>query len=200
MNKKFRYLALSAMLCSALTFAGCKEKTEEPTDQASKAPPAEATEAPASEAPPVSQKGSVSANGFSIVPPAGWTKGEPNKQAFMIYLDKAKNNFRANFNVNSSPDDGTPVNKIGPLIKPMFAKQFDKWKFMGEGEEKVAGEDSYWISSRFTMQGYDIQNLQYYIRGKNKRFYVLTFTALANSYKDYEPTFKQAVETVQTLE
>lgn len=140
----------------------------------------------------------VSSNGFSIVPPAGWSKGTPSNQAFMIYLDSVKNNFRANFNVNSSDDDGTPVAKIGPIIKEAFAKQFDKWKLMGDGVTKVGGQEAYWISSSFSMQGYNIQNLQYYIRGKNKKFYVLTFTALANNYKSYEMMFRQTAMTAQT--
>lgn len=139
------------------------------------------------------------ANGFSIVPPNGWTKGSNQGKTFMLYLDAPKNNFRANLNVNVSPDDGTPVSRLAGIIKPAFAKQFDKWKAMGEGTTTIAGQPSYFLSSRFSMQGYDIQNLQYYIRGKKNRFYVLTFTALASNYKSYEATFKQTAASVQTM-
>lgn len=139
------------------------------------------------------------ANGFSIVPPAGWEAGEPNEQTFLIYLDAPKDNFRANFNVNVSEDDSTPIKEIGKYIKPEFAKQFDKWKLVSEGTVTLGGQPAYFISSRFSMQGYDIQNLQYYIRGKKKRFYVLTFTALASSYKSYESAFKQTAASVQAM-
>ena len=141
----------------------------------------------------------VSDKGFSIVAPAGWEKGSPGQSAFMIYLDQAKDKFRANFNVNVSDDDGTPINKIGALVKPMFAKQFQNWQAMGEGSTSLGGQQAYWLSSRFSMQGYDIQNLQYYIRGKNKKFYVLTFTALVSNYKSYEMMFRQTAMTVQTM-
>lgn len=141
----------------------------------------------------------VSDKGFSIAPPAGWEKGNSGQSAFMIYLDQPKNNFRANFNVNVSDDDGTPVSKIGSLVKPMFAKQFQKWQLMGEGATSLSGHEAYWISSRFSMQGYDIQNLQYYIRGNNKKFYVLTFTSLFSNYKSYEMMFRQTAMTVQTM-
>lgn len=138
------------------------------------------------------------ADGFSIVPPTGWTKGEAKDKTIMVYLAPPEDDFKPNFNVNSSPDDGTPVDKIGELIKPMFAKQFQKWKSMGEGTVDIDGEKSYYISSNFSMNGKDIQNLQYYIRGKSKKFYVLTFTALSKNYASLENTFKATAATVKT--
>lgn len=154
--------------------------------------------APASQLPYQIAAARVTASGFSIVPPDGWSKGDANKSYFMIYLDAPKDNFRANFNANAVADDGATMTQISQAVKQMFPKQFDKWKLMGDGKTTVGGQEAYWISSGFSMSGYKIQNLQYYIRGKNKKFYILTFTALASNYKAYEMMFRQAAQTVQT--
>ena len=142
----------------------------------------------------------VSAEGFSIVPPEGWEEGNPSDKMFMVYLEPGDQKFHTNFNVNISDDDGVDVHQLGAMLKPEYAKQFQKWKAMYDGVTTIGGEDAYYLSSAFTMSGLNIQNLQYFIRGKNKRFYVLTFTALANQYKDYEAAFKAAAESVETTE
>ncbi|HEY9843232.1 MAG: hypothetical protein ACAI44_26810 [Candidatus Sericytochromatia bacterium] len=142
----------------------------------------------------------VSAEGFSIVPPKGWTVSEAGEGTLMIWLDEVKDDFRANFNVNVTEGDSTTVEQLGPVVKEMFAKQFDKWQAMDEGFTEFAGEKGYFLSSRFSMQGYDIRNLQYYIYGKHNRFYVLTFTALNSNYGSYQESFKRAAASVKLLD
>lgn len=143
----------------------------------------------------------VSAEGFSIVPPEGWEEGEGSSdKTIMVYLGPVEGQFRPNFNVNVSADDGTSVDELADIIKPEYAKAFQKWKMMYDGTTTIGDEDAYYISSSFTMNGKNIQNLQYFIHGKNKRFYVLTFTSVADKFKKYEPIFKAAAESVETTD
>lgn len=194
-----KHLQQMTIIGCLLLAGGCDQSDEKPR-QNGQNQQAQGQPAPARPVPDAAAKGAMVAEGFSIVPPAGWEPGEARDKTFMVYLDKPKDKFRANFNVNVNPDDGTPMEKIGSLVKPMFAKQFQKWQPLEEGKITISGESCYYLSSRFNMQGNDIQNLQYYIRGKNKRMYVLTFTAKASNYKSYEPIFKQAAATIQTRE
>lgn len=138
-----------------------------------------------------SQAGAVQAEGLSLVPPAGWTAQKASGKNIMSYLAPVENNFRANFNVTLTDDDGTTAQELSDMLHPVYAKQFQKWKAMSEGVIKLAGVDAYFISSSFTMQGLNIQNLQYFFPGKNKRYYILTFTSLASFYPKYEKVFKQ---------
>lgn len=138
-------------------------------------------------------------NGFSIVPPASWTRSGPTSQAFMVFLDQLRNNFRANFIVNLSPDDGVAFDNMKEQLKQMQAREYPKWQLQGEGMTTVGGQQAYWLSCRFSLQGYDIQNLQYYIRGRNRKFYVLIFTVPVAGFQAYEPMFRQIAASVQFL-
>lgn len=196
--KTATYALLTALM---LTVSACDHKDEQadttPSATAASNQPASTASADTKAVAPA-QGTPAEADGFSIVPPTGWTKGEAKDKTIMVYLAPAENNFRPNFNVNTSPDDGTPIDKVGTLIKPVFAKQFEKWKAMDEGTLDINGENAYYISSRFSMQGKEIRNLQYYIRGKSKKFYVLTFTALEAGYPALESTFKATAASVTT--
>lgn len=137
-------------------------------------------------------------HGFSIIPPAGWQAKAPEEDTFLIYIDPKATDFATNLNVNVNADEPFEIEELPPAIKQMFAEQFEQWESAYDGFATVAGQKSYYISSRFSMEGLEIQNLQYYIRGQNKRFYVLTFTALQSEFARYEPLFKAAVATIQT--
>ncbi|MGV3522850.1 MAG: hypothetical protein ACO1RX_01425 [Candidatus Sericytochromatia bacterium] len=140
-------------------------------------------------------------NGFSIIPPAGWEAKAPDGETFLIYIDPNATDFATNLNVNVNADEPFAIEELPEAIKQMFAEQtdsFEQWEAAYDGFSTVAGQKSYYISSRFSMKGLDIQNLQYYIRGQNNRFYVVTFTALQSEFARYEPLFKAAVRTIQT--
>ena len=136
--------------------------------------------------------------GFSIIPPSGWEAGETGDSSLFVYLGEAVDGFRANFNVNVSEDDGIPMKEIGKHIKPEYTKAFPNWELADEGNSTINGLPAYYISSRFEMEGYVMQNIQYFVRGKNKQFFVLTFTALGDQYADYEDIFKQTASTIQS--
>lgn len=140
-------------------------------------------------------------SGFSIVPPAGWTAAAPAKDgSIMAYFAAPKDNFKTNFNVRVQKDPGAPMTGIGPALKPMFAKQLKQynWKFVKDGYRKVGGVyESYFMSSLMSMQKVDIQNLQYYVRGKNGKVYIVTFTAKKNAFASYEAMFNKTLDTMQ---
>lgn len=137
-------------------------------------------------------------NGFSIIPPAGWEAKDPEGDTFLIYIDPQATDFATNLNVNVNADEPFKIEELPPAIKQMFTREFEQWEAAYDGFSTVAGQKSYYISSRFSINELEIQNLQYYIRGQNNRFYVVTFTALQSEFARYEPMFKAAVATIQT--
>lgn len=141
------------------------------------------------------------ASGFSIVPPAGWTAAPPGKDgSVMAYYAPPKDNFKTNFNVRVQKDPGAPLSGIGPALKPMFAKQMKQynWKFVKDGFRKVGGNyESYFMSSLMSMNKIDIQNLQYYVRGRNGKVYIVTFTARKNAFAAHEAMFNKILDTMQ---
>ncbi|PKL79620.1 MAG: hypothetical protein CVV27_01575 [Candidatus Melainabacteria bacterium HGW-Melainabacteria-1] len=188
---------VASLLLTVLLSVSCAQEDTKPSDEGATETKTE-SESNSEAAKP--DEDAVVAEGFSIVPPDGWEKGDADGNTFMVYLDAPKDNFRANFNVNSSKDDGVPIDKLAELLKPAMAKQFEGYQAVEDGKTELNGAEAYFLSGRFKTQGHDIQNLQYYIRGKQNRFYVLTFTAPAASYASYEPIFKEAAETVTAVD
>ena len=65
-----------------------------------------------------------------------------------------------------------------------------------EGLTHVSGEKAYFVSGTFTWEGQKVRNLQYFIRGQNKRVYVLTFAAPLATFDKHRPVFEHAAQTV----
>lgn len=140
---------------------------------------------------------SEAAMGFSIVPPPGWSRIPPNDQAFMIFRDQLRQNYYANFIVNVSADDGMPLQLMASKLKQAQAAQYQNWQLVGEGGLMIDGQEAYLIGTRFSLQGYQLQQLQYYIRGRNKKFFVLIFTAPVAGFEGVEPICRQSAQSVQ---
>lgn len=187
---KFTKMAMSLFFVSSLSFAGAAfAETGGLTNRPTKEPIS---------APAKSARVTDKATGFSIVPPSGWESGDAGEDSIFVYLGEAVDGFRPNFNVNVSEDDGISMKDIGKHLKPEYAKAFPNWELADEGTLTINGLPAYFISSRFEMEGYVMQNIQYFVRGKNKQFFVLTFTALGDQYAEYESVFKQTAATVQS--
>lgn len=137
--------------------------------------------------------------GFSLIPPAGWNRSTAKKSKYiMVYKAKPKNKFSINLNVSANPDKGVVIKSIGPVLKKQFAKQFKKWKLGEEGYMTVDGQKAYYLSSKFSMSGFDIQNLQLLVKNpKRKLFYIATFTSRAADYKANRAKFMQALKTIR---
>jgi len=142
-------------------------------------------------------------NGFSIMPPKGWvTVDAPGSNAFLFYQGPKVDGVPPNFNVRSVRDDGTPVERMGAPLKEGYGSHFKQWKLADEGFVTINGKKAYFISSQYVEQRGDaifpIQNIQYCIRGNNKKLYILTFTTTPKHFDKLKKTFDDAAQTVQT--
>ena len=137
--------------------------------------------------------------GFSIIPPTGWKKSSLKKSKYiLVYKAAPRNRFAVNLNVSANPDGGIVIKSVGPALKKQFSKQFDKWKLGEDGHMTINGHKAYYISSKFSMKGYRIQNLQFLLKNKKKKvFYIVTFTALEKDYKAKRAAFMRAAKSIK---
>jgi hypothetical protein len=133
---------------------------------------------------------------FSILLPPGWRNAGQSRPHFMTFLGPVEGPFTVNFNVLADKDDGTPVEEARPKVVGWMTRLLGSYQMVEEGFTHVAGEKAYYVSGTFVWDGQKVRNLQYFIRGANKRAYVLTFAAPVGTFAKHRPVFEQAAQTV----
>ena len=104
--------------------------------------------------------------------------------------------FTVNFNVLADKDDGTPVENARPKVMGWMTRLLGNYRMVEEGFTRIAGEKAYFVSGTFDWDGQKVRNLQYFIRGANKRAYVLTFAAPIGTFPKHRLVFEQVARTV----
>ncbi len=103
-----------------------------------------------------------------------------------------------NVNVNANRDDGTNVEDMSALLRPLLRKAFTDYKFEDEGFVTIDGKKVYYLSSSCRQGSWRIRNLQYCISGDNGKVYVAAFTASVDAFAAARPIFEMAAETMAT--
>ena len=140
-----------------------------------------------------------SQNGFSFVPPAGWTSGGHHDGAFMTYTGPTEGSSTVNFNVVRGPHDGSSIEQCPRQVIPGYRKMFAGWELAGDGFVEIDGKKSYFIiSSRSISGAHRVQSLQYFLIGRDgKTVYAMTFSAPAESFTRHRTVFEAAAMTAR---
>lgn len=206
-------LALSVCLAGTLAWSAFAapsteqaEKTETAATESKSEAPAADTKAQDKKAPATPAKAQAAGQvinsegkGFSITLPADWKASSSDADTFLFYTSPSHNGAKATVNVNVHKDENLAVGDLGPEMKVNF-KKLEGWQLVNEGSLELKDQPNYFVGSRFKIGEYEFQNLQYHIRGKKQRMYVLTFTSLAKDFSLYQESFKQMALSVQTNE
>lgn len=142
--------------------------------------------------------------GFSIVPPAGWSiqDGKPYNLV-VLFIGPAEGGFSPNFNLNivDVPFGVSEINEeLVEIIKSQLKALEDYLgtiDFISEGERKVAKYNGFELEY-FVYVGDDvvIEQKQVYLIHKGK-FYVFTFSSLADSFDKYLPLFEKSLNSFE---
>jgi hypothetical protein len=136
-------------------------------------------------------------NGFSIIPPVGWTNTGEAGAHFMSYLGPVDDGFAASFNVVGMQDDGT-LTAIEEIARSLKRPISPGHKLAGDGYATIDGKKSYWYCDKFTKDSMNLQGIQYIIPGGNGNLYMVTFATLESNFDKYRPIFESAAMTVVT--
>jgi hypothetical protein len=139
---------------------------------------------------------SVADEGFSIVPPAGWTAAPKIAPAFLVYTMPAQVGFTANFNVVAQPDDGESLDALPAQMKAHMPKFLQSWKLVDEGFVEINGRRAYRVCSQHKMQGVHLKLLQYMLKGDNSKTYTISFTAPVDRFDLVKGIFEQSAGTI----
>lgn len=109
---------------------------------------------------------------------------------FIVCVGPAENGFAPNLNVNVNPESRTPEQAM-PVIKGALSKILTNYESADEGFLTIDGKKALFLSSKFKMGQFNIQNLQYAIFTGSK-VYTITFTCLASEFAKHRPAFEQS--------
>jgi hypothetical protein len=195
-----RYLALALMAAAALAASAqvAMAAGETPavnlaavTGKAAATPTASAAPAPPKHTDP--GRDYYKDVGFSFLPAEGWVKQKAPDGLFMMYSrPPAQKGFMVNVNANvQTGEGGFDVQEV----KKGMAQVLPGYKPVDEGKLTINGRSAGYLSGTFTVQGVNIQNLQYYILS-GKKAYIVTFSCLAEDFAKNRPAFEKIAMTM----
>ena len=149
-------------------------------------------------APEESRRVHYAEEGFSIIPPKGWTPASKTEGLFMAFRDPLPAPFHVNMNADVTVHDATPAKEVALKTRKVLARLFNSYKLLDQGPVTIGGCDAYFIVGRFTSGKLTVQNIQFLIpTADGTHLYVATFTALACDFGDHKPLFLKTAHTVR---
>ena len=131
-------------------------------------------------------------NGFSIVPPPGWTSREAATGNFMTYHGPKEGGFPVSFNVNVHEDKSNAIPEQMLLgVKQLLTRVMTNYRAVEEDFEIIDGKRCYSLCGTFEMGRFKLQSLQYGIPTEAGKIYNITFTAPQDVFDKYRPRFEQ---------
>jgi hypothetical protein len=136
--------------------------------------------------------------GFSFLPPAGWTVSTeyPDPRVRLLYLGPNNRGFRANVNMIVETDSGESFDDIATQSKKELTTLLSA-KIAEEGRITIDGKEALYMSSAYRMGPLSLKNAQFFVRGGNGKFYVVSFTAAADAFDGLGPAIAQSARSIK---
>lgn len=138
--------------------------------------------------------------GFSITFPKNWETKEGIAGAVVASLsprESDSDNFRENVNIviEDLPKDLTSEEYYQAGIVNL--RKVPEFKEEQKGKMTVDGKEAVWLIASHKSSNVSAKMIQYYVV-KGKRAYVITGTALADTFAKYKPQFDQIAQSFKT--
>lgn len=114
---------------------------------------------------------------------------------FIVCAGPPENGVAPNLNVNVNPESSTPEQAM-PVIKDGLSKILTDYRSVDQGLLTIDGKKALFLSGKFKMGQFDLQNVQYAIFTGSK-VYTITFTCLAPDFAKHRPAFEQSALTAR---
>ena len=137
-------------------------------------------------------------NGFSVIPPDGWSRRGEVTGTLLTYFGPVEGDFTVNFNINTARDRGEAVEDLPAKMKALQVRSHPGYTAVEEGLVTINGRQAAYLSGVFQQGTSRLQKLQYLIRGANRQIYVITFTAPADTFAAHRPTFEATAMSMRT--
>lgn len=190
--KRFAYSLLGMSVALAAGLSGGCQSPPAPGVHASSAP-AE----PSGAAAEAARRVYDSSGDFSMVPPAGYTRADGGAAHVLSFLGPGEPDFTVNINVNQCHDPGQASHQAAQQAKMFVKLLLRDYQVVEEGYGEIPGRQVYVLSGTFVWNGTRVRNLQYFVRGSQRRVYIVTFAAKADSFPAYRTVFEACAQTIE---
>jgi hypothetical protein len=134
-------------------------------------------------------------HGFSIIPPAGWTKSPTMKGSFLTFSGFREGVFAPNFSVTVADLHGTPELAMEAVRVDTLQRRPD-YKVVDKDLVTIDGKKGFYLSGTFTHGQLEIHTLLYgFFSGP--KYYTLTFTASAETFDTHKAAFRKCAESAR---
>jgi eukaryotic-like serine/threonine-protein kinase len=135
---------------------------------------------------------------YTVQYPADWKvkPGSDVKQCDIISPTvNAADEFVENLNlvIETLPDNSYTAEKYAAFSKGYLPQKIKKFVVLQNKKASINGKDSWYMVFKGYQSNKLVQWKQYYVV-HNKKVHILTFSAAAESYKEYEKIFTQMAE------
>lgn len=148
---------------------------------------------------------SDSTNGFEIRPPDGWEvdqSGVLGTKVTFIHRTSdlhEQTPFRANMVIHVDPAEGRTLEEFVELTKQQQSLLLTDFVLLGDELDMIDGREAHFLESSFTYGVVPLRNRQL-IAIHGDKSYVITTTALAASWHQYEALFDASLRTFRILD
>ena len=138
--------------------------------------------------------------GFSVEYPKNWEiKESINVEgitAIVAFMGPAKNNFQPNINVKTENAPSYTLNQYIQASKQTLSQFFamNDYILIDEGGLTINGQNSYFLEYAYNLQGYPLKIKQVVLM-KGDNAYIITYTALQNTFEDNVRDFDNSIST-----
>lgn len=140
----------------------------------------------------------VSAKGYSVTPPAGWSA---NKSGVMgtdvIIFTRAPGGFAPNLNVVITPaQPGQTLAQGQAQIAQVYPRLFTQFYMVKTGQEALGGQPALLVVGTY-LQGAQRLSMRQDLVVKNGKVYTFTCTSPVSVQAKYGPAFAQLLHSVR---
>jgi serine/threonine-protein kinase len=144
----------------------------------------------------------IESYGISIQRPKTWQPEERpdritgNVVKFISPLVNDSDKYSENVNlvVQNLSENRSTLEQFTPFRLDVIKKSSPKIKVIQEGQQKLANREAYQVTYTLEEDGMSLERLQIWTV-KERKAYILTYTAQPNQYSQYLPTVKQMINS-----
>lgn len=137
--------------------------------------------------------------GFTVTIPEGWEVKHNYQGTDLMVLSPTgvTDEFRENFNVIIAADAGNmSLGEYYSQSLDYFRTSAPNFELLGEGKDKIDGQDTQWFDYKFDYSGNTVYGRQYYVLQNDKAF-VITYSGTQATGDQHKDQFLTALKNVK---
>jgi len=142
---------------------------------------------------------------YSIEYPSNWRKEDMPKLDLVLFAPLVDDQQEPQGSINvisEKVDDSVTLDQFYNESHSSLTTTLKEVEVKKSGSKQINGIDTKWVTYTHVMQGVKFEVIQYFVVAKDenqKRVYLMTFSAVGDSFDAYQPLFEKTASTFKVL-